>query len=178
MIFRACQIDGAFVCAPERREDARGHFARTFCVDEFAARGLDTRVAQCSVSWNRQAGTLRGMHYQVAPYEETKLVRCSRGVIYDVLLDLRPQSQSFRRWQAFELSAENGLSLYVPTGVAHGFQTLVDDTEVAYQISTAYEPASSRGVRWDDPSFSITWPTCARRIISERDLAFPLFALA
>ena len=160
---------------PERHQDGRGYFARTFCVDELAARGLETRVAQCSVSWNQRAGTLRGMHYQVAPHEEVKLVRCSRGSVYDVLLDLRPSSTTYRAWQAFELSASNGHSLYVPAGVAHGFQTLLDDTEVYYQISSPYQPAAARGVRWDDPAFRIEWPTCESRIISERDRGFPLF---
>ena len=160
---------------PERHEDERGYFARTFCVDELAAQGLETRVAQCSVSWNRRAGTLRGMHYQVPPHEEVKLVRCSRGALYDVLLDLRPSSTSYRAWQAFELSARNGHGLYVPAGVAHGFQTLVDDTEVSYQISSPYQPAAARGIRWDDPAFRIKWPTCESRIISERDRGFPLF---
>lgn len=174
-MFRSCQIEGAFVVVPERQKDTRGYFARTFCRAELASRGLVTSVEQCSVSWNQRAGTLRGMHYQVAPRAETKLVRCTRGAIYDVLLDLRPTSSSFRLWHASELSADNGLSLYVPEGVAHGFQTLVDDTEVHYQISAAYDPACARGVRWDDPAFAIEWPKCATRTISERDQKFPLF---
>ena len=174
MIFRTCEIEGAFVLEPERKRDERGYFARTFCTDELAARGLETRIAQCSVSWNKRAGTLRGMHYQIAPHEEIKLVRCARGAVFDVILDLRPSSPSFRKWQGIEISADNGWSIYVPAGVAHGFQTLVDDTELDYQISTNFHPDAARGVRWNDPAFSIRWPPCAERIISERDAAFPL----
>lgn len=172
MIFREGELPGTFILEPERHHDDRGYFARTFCADELAARGLDTRIAQCSVSWNRRAGTLRGMHYQIAPHEETKLVRCTRGAIYDVVLDLRPSSRAFRTWRAVELSAVNGWSLYIPAGVAHGFQTLADDTEVLYQMSTSVRPDAARGVRWDDPAFGIAWPDCANRIMSERDRGF------
>ncbi|MBV8762279.1 MAG: dTDP-4-dehydrorhamnose 3,5-epimerase [Deltaproteobacteria bacterium] len=173
MLFEPTDIAGAFVLVPQRHEDDRGYFARTFCTDELAERGLVTRVAQCSVSWNRRAGTLRGMHYQAAPHEETKVVRCTAGAVYDVMIDLRPDSPSYRRWQAFELTAVNGRALYIPAGVAHGFQTLVDASELLYMISTPYEPTAARGVRWDDPAFAIAWPACADRTMSERDRAFP-----
>ena len=174
MLFEPSKIAGAFILAPQRHEDDRGHFARTFCVDELAAHGLVTSVAQCSVSWNRRAGTLRGMHYQIAPHEETKVVRCTAGAVFDVMLDMRPASPTFRQWQGVELTAANGLALYIPAGVAHGFQTLVDATEVFYMISTRYEPSAARGIRWDDPAFAIAWPPVAERTISERDRAFPL----
>lgn len=177
MIFRACDLPGTFILEPERLHDQRGYFARTFCKEELVTRGLDTRIAQCSVSWNEREGTLRGMHYQIAPNAETKLVRCIRGAIYDVVLDLRPSSPTFRAWQAVEISAQNGRAVYIPEGVAHGFQTLVDDTEVLYQISTTYHPGSSRGVRWDDPAFGIQWPAATMRIISDRDREFEAFSV-
>jgi dTDP-4-dehydrorhamnose 3,5-epimerase len=174
VIFREVGLQGAFVIEPVRSEDERGFFARTWCQREFAEHGLNERLAQCSLSFNRKKGTLRGMHYQVAPYEEAKLVQCPRGAIYDVIVDLRPASATFRRWVATELTAENRLMVYVPEGFAHGFQTLEDDTEVYYQITEFYVPESGRGFRWNDPGFDIRWPS-AERIISDRDNSYPDF---
>jgi dTDP-4-dehydrorhamnose 3,5-epimerase len=174
VIFRETPIPGVFVLEPKRREDERGFFARTWCAEEFAAHGLDTRVAQCSISFNPRAGTLRGMHYQAAPHGETKVVRCTAGAVYDVALDLRPDSPTFRRWTAVELSAENRVAHYLPGGVAHGFQTLHDATEVLYMISVPHVPESARGVRWDDPAFAIRWPSTEERIISRQDNCWPL----
>jgi len=166
-------LGGAFLIEPERHEDERGFFARTFCSTEFAAHGLNPAVAQCSVSYNRRRGTLRGLHYQAAPHAEDKLVRCTAGAVFDVIVDLRPGSATFRRWVGLELSAVQRRMLYVPAGLAHGFQTLADDTEIFYQISTPYVPEATRGIRWDDPELAIGWPAVAARVISRRDLALP-----
>lgn len=174
MIFTLTPLAGAFVIEPEPREDWRGLFARTWCQRELAARGLDARIAQCGTSFNTRKGTLRGMHYQAAPLTETKLVRCTRGSIFDVILDLRPGSPTFTRSFGTVLSADNRKAMYVPVGFAHGFQTLEDDTEVFYQISEFYSEEHSRGVRWDDPAFGIVWPTDERRIV-ERDRSYPDF---
>jgi dTDP-4-dehydrorhamnose 3,5-epimerase len=162
------------VLEPERAEDARGFFARTWCEREFRAHGLDTRIAQCSVSFNKRKGTLRGLHYQVPPGAEAKLVRCTRGALFDVVVDLRPGSPTFTRHFGVVLSAENHKMVYVPAGCAHGFQTLEDDTEIHYQISEFYAPDLQRGVRWDDPLFAIPWPPDSRTII-ERDRTYPDF---
>jgi dTDP-4-dehydrorhamnose 3,5-epimerase len=169
------ELAGAFVVEPEPVEDERGFFARTWCRREWHARGLNAELAQCSVSFTTKAGTVRGMHYQAAPHAEAKLVRCTRGRIYDVIVDLRPDSPTFKRWTAMELDADDRRMLYVPEGCAHGFQTLADATEVFYQISAAYDAASQRGVRWDDPAFGIVWPDAPARIVSARDRAFPDF---
>jgi dTDP-4-dehydrorhamnose 3,5-epimerase len=170
-------VAGALVVEPDRIEDERGFFARTFSSEEFAARGLDARVDQCSTSFNARAGTLRGLHYQEAPHGEAKLVRCTRGAIYDVALDLRPDSPSYLRWAGVELSADNGRALFIPEGCAHGFQSLLDTTEVLYQISTPYVPGAARGVRWDDPAFGIKWPPAppGGRTMSARDAEYPDF---
>ncbi|HEY7678194.1 MAG TPA: dTDP-4-dehydrorhamnose 3,5-epimerase [Candidatus Methylomirabilis sp.] len=173
MIFRPLAVGGAYLIEPERVADERGFFARTWCAREFAARGIHAVWVQGGVSFNPKAGTLRGMHYQMAPHAEAKLVRCARGAIYDVVVDLRRESPSFLTWAAVELTAENGLSLYVPEGVAHGFQTLAEDTEVAYQLSAYHAPEAARGVRWDDPRLGIAWPPCRERIISARDRSYP-----
>ena len=175
MIFRATELPGAFVVEPEPIGDERGFFARVFDADEFAARGLDDRLAQSSLSYNERAGTLRGMHFQSAPHAETKLVRVTRGALYDVIVDLRPDSPTFKRWSAVELSAENRLALYIPEGLAHGFQTLQNGTEVFYAISRPYEPSAADGVRWDDPAFGIEWPPAEQRIMSEKDRSWPDF---
>lgn len=175
MIFQPAPLAGAWVLEPERLEDERGFFARTFCRDEFAARGLATGIAQASVSFNRRRGTVRGMHYQIAPDAEAKLVRCTRGALFDAVVDLRDGSPTRGRWFARVLSAEAGNQLYVPPGLAHGFQTLEDDTEVAYQISVPYASASARGFRWDDPEVAIPWPEPVT-VISERDRELPRFA--
>lgn len=168
MIFAATAIEGAFLIQPERFEDERGFFARTYCVRELQEHGLDSQVVQRSVSHNRKRGTLRGMHYQIAPHEETKLVSCSRGAIHDVIIDLRPDSPSYRRWTGAALSADNGHILYIPRGCAHGFITLTDDATVDYQISDFHHPESARGVRYNDPAFGIEWPL-EPAVINARD---------
>jgi dTDP-4-dehydrorhamnose 3,5-epimerase len=172
MIFTATRIPGAFVIQPQRFEDDRGFFARTWCHREFEEHGLNPHLAQCSVSYNLRAGTLRGMHFQKAPHAEVKLVRCTAGAICDVILDLRRDSPAYLRWVAVELTAENRLALYIPEGVAHGFQTLVDRCEVFYQISEFYHPESASGVRWNDPAFGIRWPLPAP-ILSDKDACYP-----
>ena len=174
MIFTETPLGGAFVIEPEPLEDARGSFARTWCRREFEARGLETRIAQCSTSFNKKKGTLRGMHFQAPPFAETKIVRCTRGAVYDVIVDLRPHSSTFTRHFAVVLTAANRMMVYVPDGFAHGFQTLEDDAEVFYQISEFYSPDHSCGVRWDDPAFGIRWPQ-ADRIIVDRDRSYPDF---
>jgi dTDP-4-dehydrorhamnose 3,5-epimerase len=174
MIFRETALPGVWVIDLEPSADERGFFARTWCAREFEARGLTAALAQCSVSWNRARGTVRGLHYQAAPHEEAKLVRCTRGAMFDVAVDLRPGSPTRGEWFGVRLDPESGRALYVPEGCAHGFQTLVDETDVAYMISTRYAPDSSAGVRWDDPVLSIDWPDVdGERTISERDLALP-----
>jgi dTDP-4-dehydrorhamnose 3,5-epimerase len=174
MIFLPTRLPGALVIELERREDERGFFARTWCQQEFSAHGLSTRLAQCNLSSNRRRGTLRGMHFQQPPYAEVKLVRCTRGVVYDVMLDLRRASPTFTQWEAVELSAETGRMVYLPEGFAHGFQTLTDDSEVFYQISEFYHPEAAGGVRWDDPAFAIKWPL-PDPILSDRDRNYPDF---
>jgi dTDP-4-dehydrorhamnose 3,5-epimerase len=171
MLFTELELPGAFIVAPERRADARGYFARTFCRDEFAAHGLAGAFVQCSTSYNARRGTLRGMHFQRPPHEEAKLVRCTRGAILDVVLDLRPDVATFRCWRALELTADNGLAVFIPAGCAHGFQTLTDDTEVFYQITVGYDPGAAGGVRWDDPAFGIDWPI-RPPILSARDASY------
>ncbi len=174
MKFVPTEIPGAFVIEPERHEDERGFFARTWCANEFAAQGLETRLAQCSISFSAKKGTLRGMHYQAAPYGEVKIVRCTMGAIFDVIIDLRRDSPAFTRHVSVVLSADNRKMLYVPRGCAHGLQTLEDNTEVFYQMSEFYAPEHSRGVRWNDPAFGIAWPDDERTIL-ERDQSYPNF---
>jgi dTDP-4-dehydrorhamnose 3,5-epimerase len=175
LIFTETKLAGAFVIELERYTDERGFFARTFCQQEFEAHGLKAQVAQCNVSFNKRKGTLRGMHYQAAPFTEAKLVRCTLGSIYDVIIDLRPASATFKRHFAMELTAENRRMLYIPEDFAHGFQTLEDDTEVFYQMAQRYSAEHARGVRWNDPAFGIEWPK-GERIIIERDQNYPDFA--
>jgi dTDP-4-dehydrorhamnose 3,5-epimerase len=169
MIFRETPIAGAVLIELEPLADERGSFARTFSADEFAAQGLATDVVQCNTSTNARAGTLRGLHYQAVPFEEAKLVRCVRGSLFDVVVDLRADSPSYCAWYGVELSASNGLMLFVAAGLAHGFQTLEDDTEVLYQMSARYSAEHACGVRWDDPAFGIEWPHAEARTISDRD---------
>ena len=176
MKFIEAALPDAFIIEPEPLEDERGFFARTFCAQEFERQGLNPRLVQCSISYNRLKGTLRGMHYQVSPHAEAKMVRCTRGAIYDVIVDLRTESPSYRRWMSLELTAGNRRALYIPEGLAHGFQTLENDTEVLYQMSEFFHPESACGVRWDDPAFRIEWPE-AVRIISPKDLAYPGFSV-
>jgi len=177
MIFHETSIADVWLIEPERRTDDRGFFARTWDSSEFSARGLETRIAQCSISFNRHRGTLRGVHYQATPYEETKLVRCTAGAIFDVAVDLRPKSPTFKHWVGHELTADDRYALYVPKGCAHGFLALADDTEVAYQISEFHTPESARGVRWDDPAFGISWPAEVL-LVNERDRSYPDFPTA
>jgi dTDP-4-dehydrorhamnose 3,5-epimerase len=173
MKFTPAGIDGVWIVDLEPIEDERGFFARTFCADEFTSHGLDPTVAQCNVSLTRTAGTVRGLHYQVEPAAETKLVRCVRGAIFDVAVDVRPESPTRHRHVAVELSAVNRRALYIPVGFAHGFQTLVDDTEVEYQMGAPYTPGTDRGVRYDDPVLAIAWPLPVGNV-SDRDRAWPL----
>lgn len=175
MIFRELELAGAYLLELERHEDDRGFFARAFCRRELEEHGLDPTVAQANVSYNRERGTLRGMHYQVAPSQEAKTVRCVAGALHDVIVDLRQDSATFGRHTAVELTARNRLSLHVPAGFAHGFQTLAPDTEVFYLMSEDYAPEHARGFRHDDPAIGIDWPLPVR-VISERDATLPLFA--
>ena len=174
MIFGATRFDGAWLIDIEPKEDQRGFFARTWCRQELAAQGLDTEVAQESLSYNRHRGTVRGLHFQRLPHEETKIVRCARGAIFDVIVDLRPRSPTHLQWQGFELTAENRRAIYIPKGFAHGFQSLIDDTEIAYQISAFYASQAAGGYRYDDAAFGITWPLSVT-VIGERDLGWPAF---
>jgi len=171
MIFVETKLKGAFIIELERAADERGFFARTFCRKEFEDHGMNPNLVQCNISFNKKKGTLRGMHYQVKPHEETKIVRCTIGAIYDVLIDLRPDSPTYCEWAAVELTAENRRMLYIPEGLAHGFQTLEDNTEVFYQMSEFYYPASACGLRWDDPAFGIEWPLSIP-IMSDKDRSY------
>jgi dTDP-4-dehydrorhamnose 3,5-epimerase len=172
MNFSDCGLSGVYLIDLVPETDERGFFARSFCAEAFAARGLAAHMPQSSVSFNARARTLRGLHWQAAPHEEEKLVRCTAGAIFDVIVDLRTESETYRRWFAAELSAANRRALYVPKGFAHGFLTLTDASEVLYMISVAYAPGYGRGLRWDDPSIGIAWPH-APAVISERDAALP-----
>jgi dTDP-4-dehydrorhamnose 3,5-epimerase len=174
MIFTSTMIRGACIVDIDRRQDQRGFFARTFCAQEFAAHGLKPSMAQCNVSFNHSRGTVRGMHYQIPPVAETKLVSCIRGAIYDVIVDLRPSSPTYKSYLGIELTADNHRSLYIPEMCAHGFQTLTDDAEVLYLMGEFYHPQYQRGARYDDPAFGIAWPL-AVRVISDKDAAWPLF---
>lgn len=174
MIFNRTSIEGAFEIDAELKKDDRGFFARTWCQQEFESNGLNPRLAQCSVSFNAKKGTLRGMHFQAAPFMEAKLVRCTTGSIYDVALDLRRQSPTFKLWIGVVLTAENRKMLYIPEGCAHGFLTMEDSAEVFYQISEFYNADSARGIRWNDPAFQIRWPE-EIKVISERDRTYPDF---
>lgn len=174
MKFIETEIAGVLAVELEPFVDERGSFARIWCAEKLAAQGLTATLAQCSISSNPRAGTIRGLHFQETPHEEAKLVRCIRGAIFDVAVDLRVGSPTRGQWLGRELSSENGHALYVPEGCAHGFQTLVDDTEVLYLISTPYLPAAQAGVRWNDPALGIMWPEAATLTISERDAAWPL----
>ena len=171
MILQGTKISGVFLVVPEAHHDERGFFARTWCEREFAAGGLNPRLVQCSISVNEKKGTLRGVHFQTEPYRESKLVRCTRGSLFDVALDLRPGSATFRQWVSAELTADNRHALYIPEGCAHGFLTLEDRTEALYQMSEFYQPGSAAGVRWNDPAFGIEWPF-PPQVISERDSSY------
>jgi dTDP-4-dehydrorhamnose 3,5-epimerase len=175
VIFRETDLAGAYTVDPEPLEDERGFFARVWCAQEFAEHGLSTAVSQSSLAYNRAEGTLRGMHWQVDPFAETKLVRCVRGSVYDVIVDLRPGSATFARWTAVTLTAESRRALYVPEGFAHGYLTLEPDSEVWYQMSAPHEREAARGFRWNDPRFRIEWPR-EPAVVSERDRVWPDFA--
>lgn len=177
MIFRETSLPGVFVIEPELHHDERGFFARSWCEREFKEHGLNPAVVQCNISVNHRKGTLRGMHLQSKPFEEAKLVRCTKGSIYDVALDLRHESPTYRHWTASALTSANRRAMYIPEGCAHGFLTLEDDTEVFYQMSETYHPEAARGVRWNDAAFSIAWPANVQ-IISERDRTYPDFEWA
>ena len=172
MIFSSTTLHGAFIIDLDRRTDDRGYFARTWCKREFEERGLETALVQCSVSHNLRRHTLRGMHWQASPHGEVKLVRCSRGGIWDVIIDLRPESPTYLRHVGLELTAESGRALYIPEGVAHGFLTLAENSEVFYQMSAYYEPTFARGVRWNDPALALEWPV-STPILHPRDAAYP-----
>lgn len=172
MIFLETSLQGACVLEVEKLEDERGFFARSWCVREFAAKGLETRLVQCNVSFNKRKGTLRGLHYQIPPHAEVKLVRCTKGSLFDVIVDLRKDSPTFLKWVGVELTATNHRMLYIPKLFAHGFQTLEDNTEIFYQMSEFYEPAASKGLRWNDPRVGINWPDVAG-IMSQKDQAYP-----
>jgi dTDP-4-dehydrorhamnose 3,5-epimerase len=176
MIFHETKLPGVFEIRLEPQPDERGFFARSWCQKEFAQHGLNPKLAQCNVSVTLRKGTLRGVHFQRAPFAEAKLVRCTCGAIYDVVLDLRPHSPTFRHWIAVVLTAEKRNMVYVPEGCGHGFLTLQDDVEVFYQMSEFYNPEAARGVRWDDPAFQIAWPEKVE-VISERDRTYPDFEL-
>lgn len=175
MLFRETVLKGAYVVEPERIVDERGFFARTWCRSEFETHGLNPNLVQCNISFNEKKGTLRGMHFQVTPRAEAKLVRCTAGAIYDVIVDLRPDSGTFKRWTGVELNADNRRMLYIPEGLAHGFLTLSDDAEVFYQMSEVYSAEHARSVRWNDPAFGIQWPGEVL-VISDRDRSYPDFS--
>ena len=174
MIFTPTALAGAYLIQPEPIADERGFFARSWCRREFAERGLESRLEQCNISFNRLRGTLRGMHFQAAPFAEAKLVRCTAGAIYDVIVDMRPGSATYLQHVGAELTAENRAMLFIPEGFAHGFQTLADNTEVFYQMSETYAPAYAGGVRWNDPTFGICWPLPVS-VISPKDAQLPYF---
>ena len=174
MIFQPIELRDAFLIEPQRMEDERGFFARSWCQNEFQAQGLNPRLVQCSISFNHKKGTLRGMHFQIAPYAEAKLVRCTMGAIYDVIVDIRPDSPTFKKYYGAEFTPENRKMLYVPEGYAHGFITLCDNSEVFYQMSEFYHAEAARGYRWNDPAFGIEWPLPVQ-VISERDANYPDF---
>jgi dTDP-4-dehydrorhamnose 3,5-epimerase len=173
MRFEPLSIPGPWLIAFNRQEDERGFFARIFCADIFLGRGLCASYPQWSVSFNHRRGTVRGLHFQAAPHGEVKLVSCTKGAIFDVAVDIRPQSPTRGRWVGVELSADQGATLYIPDGFAHGYQTLTDGAEVLYHISKPYRPEAARGVRWDDPDIDVRWPAVERRVISPRDQELP-----
>lgn len=175
MIFKELAVKDAFIIEIEKRTDSRGFFARTWCKNEFEAHGLNTRFVQANVAYSEKKGTLRGLHYQIAPYEEAKLIRCTRGAVYDVIIDIRKSSPTYMRWIGVELTENNYKILYVPEGFAHGYQTLQDNTEVIYQVSQFYTPNAEQGVRWNDLAFNIDWPETENRIIHEKDQTWPAY---
>jgi len=176
MNFKKSRLRGAFLIEIDKKSDERGYLARTFCAAEYRRHGLNPVIIQTSTSFNRRKGTLRGMHYQVSPFKEAKTVRCTRGSIYDVIVDLRKDSKTYRQWMSIVLTAENHRMVYIPEGFAHGFQTLSPNAEVLYYMSEAFAPQAARGFRWNDPAFRIKWPAVTRRIISPRDQQYTEFS--
>ena len=176
MIFTDTDVKDAFVTDLEMIEDERGFFARAWCAREFSDHGLENRIAQCNTSSNKRRGTIRGMHLQKPPHEQVKMIRCIRGALYDVIIDLRADLPIYKRWFGVELTQENRKMLYVPSGFAHGFQTMSDDTEAFYMVSEFYTPGAEAGARWDDPTFSIEWPLGSPTEISEKDASWPDFS--
>jgi len=176
MIFTETKLAGAYLIQSEEIADERGFFARVWCQDELKTKGLDSNLVQCNISYNKIKGTVRGMHYQIAPYQEVKLVRCTQGAIYDIIIDIRANSPTFKQWIGVKLTASNRYILYIPKDFAHGFQTLTDNTEVLYQMSQFYKPEAARGIRWDDPSFDISW-LVPITLISEKDKHYPDFEI-
>ena len=174
MIFKETKLDGAYIIELNKLKDERGFFARSWCQKEFEDQGLESRIVQSNVSFNKNKGTLRGMHYQQAPHGETKLIRCTRGALYDVIVDLRPASPTYKQWIGIELTADNYRMLYVPRDFAHGFQTLEDGTEATYHVSEFYTPGAEKGLRWNDPAFQIAWPIEVS-VISSKDASWPDF---
>jgi dTDP-4-dehydrorhamnose 3,5-epimerase len=174
VIYNETALEGSYILEVEKVEDERGFFARSWCKEELESHGLNADLAQCSLSFNYKMGTLRGMHFQIPPHGETKLVRCTKGSIFDVIVDLRVKTSTYMKWMGVELSADNRKMLYIPKGFAHGFQTLTDDSEVFYFISEAYHPEAVRGVHWNDPVFRITWPEVNERVISSKDQNWPM----
>lgn len=175
MKFKSLNLEDVFLIELDRLEDERGFFARSFCIQEFKNHGLSANLEQCNISFNNKKGTLRGMHFQIGDKSEAKLVRCTMGKIYDVIIDIRPASKTFKQWIAVELSSENRSILYIPEGFAHGFQTLEDNSEVFYQMSKSYAPGYDRGIRWNDPAFNIQWPMPTPSIINLKDQQYPDF---
>ncbi len=175
MKFYPLPLEGAYCLEPEEIHDERGYFARTYCKEEFLKFGLNPHLEQCSLSFNRCKYTVRGMHYQISPFKEAKLVSCVQGAIFDVIIDMRKDSKTFLEWFGVELTAENNKQLYIPEGFAHGFQTLADNSKVFYQISEKFHPSSARGVRWDDPRFAIAWPYKENITISQKDISYSDF---
>ena len=169
MIFKKTAVKDAFIIEIEKITDERGFFARAWCKNEFEAHKLNTNLVQVNIAFNEKISTIRGMHYQISPFEETKLIRCTKGAIYDVIIDIRKSSPTYMKWIGVELREDNPRMLYVPEGFAHGYQTLEDKTEVTYQVSSFYTPNSEGGIRWNDPAFNITWPDTDVRVISEKD---------
>ena len=177
MIFRETELKGVYLLEPQGFQDERGLFATLFRSHEFELRNMTTQFVEHNIAFSKEAGTLRGIHYQAAPHGQAKLVRCTRGAVFDVALDLRPDSPTFKKWTGVELSADNRFMMYLPRDFGHGYQTLAPDTEVFYMVSQPYAPQSGRGVRWNDPAFSIAWPHTERRILLKRDLEYPDFTL-
>ncbi len=176
MIFKKTRLGGVFVIETEKIQDSRGFFARSWCTNEFSTHEIMPVIRQCNISFNHKRGTLRGMHYQITPFEEEKLVRCTRGEIFDVIIDIRTDSPTYMQHLSITLNEDNHTMLYIPKGFAHGFQTMKDNTEIFYQMSEFYTPDAARGIRWNDPSFEIEWPIVKEKIMSEKDQAYPDYA--